>query len=87
MALAAPELDAAGAEALIARTKAGKLLAGFRGGPAYDSAAVAGAIQAVGRIARDLGDCLEALDVNPFVVLPDSGGGFALDGLVVVRGG
>lgn len=87
VALAAPELDAAGAEALIARTKAGKLLAGFRGGPAYDSAAVAGAIQAVGRIARDLGDCLEALDVNPFVVLPDSGGGFALDGLVVVRGG
>lgn len=87
VALAAPELDAARAESLIARTKAASLLAGFRGGAAHDQAAVVDAIQAVGRIARDLGDVIEALDVNPFVVLPGSGGGFALDALAVVRGG
>jgi acetyltransferase len=87
VALAAPELDAAAAKALIGRTKAAALLDGFGGGPAHDRAAAAAALCAVGRIARDLGDVIEALDVNPFVVLPGAGGGFALDGLVVVRGG
>ncbi|MEE8284436.1 MAG: acetate--CoA ligase family protein, partial [Alphaproteobacteria bacterium] len=87
VALADPELDQGRAAALIAKTKAAALLDGFRGGPAYDRDAVIEAIIAVGRIARDLGDVIEALDVNPFVALPGFGGGLALDGLVVVRGG
>ena len=87
LALADPELDEARAAALIAKTKAAALLDGFRGGPAYDRDAVIEAIVAVGRIARDLGDVIEAVDVNPFVALPGKGGGLALDGLVVVRGG
>ncbi len=86
VALADPDLDEFRAAALIAKTKAATLLDGFRGGPAYDQNAVLAAIVAMGRIARDLGDVIEAVDVNPFVALPGSGGGFALDGLVVVRG-
>lgn len=85
VALADPELDAARAGALIGKTKAAALLDGFRGGPVYDRTAVVEAIVAMGRIARDLGDVLEAIDVNPFVVLRGEGGGLALDGLVVVR--
>ena len=85
--MADPELDQAWAAALVARTKAAKLLIGYRGGPAYDRDAVIEAIIAVGRIAQDLGDVIEALDVNPFVALPGFGGGLALDGLVVLRGG
>lgn len=87
VALADPNLDLARAAALVAKTKAATLLDGFRGGPAYDRDAVLAAIVAMGRIARDLGDVIEALDVNPFVALPGNGGGLALDGLVVVRGG
>lgn len=86
VALADPDLDEARAAALISRTKAANLLEGFRGGPAFDRDAVIKAVMAMGRIARDLGDVIEALDVNPFVALPGDGGGFALDGLVVVRG-
>jgi acetate---CoA ligase (ADP-forming) len=39
---------------------------------------------ALGRLAADLGDVIEAVDINPFVVLPR--GGMALDALVVLRG-
>ncbi len=85
--MADPDLDQARAAALVARTKAATLLMGYRGGPAYDRDAVLNAIVAMGRIARDLGDVIEAFDVNPFVALPGFGGGLALDSLVVLRGG
>ena len=39
----------------------------------------------LGRLAVDLGDIIEAVDINPFVVLPR--GGMALDALVILRGG
>ena len=39
------------------------------------------ALVALGRIAVDLGDIVQSIDINPFVVLPR--GGFALDALVV----
>ncbi len=86
VALADPDLDRTRAAALVAKTKAATLLDGFRGGPAHDLDAVLAAIVAMGRIARDLGDVIEALDVNPFVALPGGDSGFALDALVVVRG-
>lgn len=85
VAFADPALDADGAARLVERTKAARLLAGWRGQPAADRAAVEHAIVALGRIARDLGDVIEAVDVNPFVARPD--GAVALDALVVVRGG
>lgn len=85
VAFADPALDRAGAARLVDRTKAARLLAGWRGQPAADREAVEAAIVAIGRIARDLGDVIEAVDVNPFVARPE--GAVALDALVVVRGG
>ena len=86
VAFADPHLDQAGAAALIAKTKAVRLLDGFRGAALFDRAAVEQAIVALGRLALDLSDVIEAVDVNPFIALPGSGGGYALDGLVVLRG-
>ena len=87
VSFAAPGLDRAGARRMIAATRAGTLIAGYRGGPVRDHEAVVDALLAAGRIARDLGDALDSLDINPFTVLADGEGGIALDALVVLRGG
>ncbi|MBX9759591.1 MAG: acetate--CoA ligase family protein [Beijerinckiaceae bacterium] len=84
VAFAPPGLSEADALAAIHETKAASLLAGYRGAPAGDIAALAKAMVAVGRIGIDMGDSLEALDVNPITVTAD--GAFALDALLVLRG-
>lgn len=84
VAFAAPTLDEADAEALIARTRAARLIDGYRGAPALDRKAVVKALVAVSRLACDLGRELESIDVNPFVLRPR--GGVALDALVVLAG-
>lgn len=81
-----PGLDAQAANELIDRTRAGTLLAGYRGAKAYDREAVVDALVALGRAARDLGDSIAAVDINPFVALEKGHGGYALDGLVVLKG-
>lgn len=86
VAFAAPTLDAPRAAALVNRTRAAKLLDGWRRQPAQDRAAVEAALVALGRMARDLGDGVEAVDINPFVARAAGEGGVALDALVVVRG-
>ena len=83
VAFAAPPLNLAKAHDLIARTKAGALMKGYRGSGALDAQAYAQALVALGRMAHDLGDVLESIDVNPFLLLPQ--GGVALDALVVLR--
>ena len=83
VAFAAPPLTLAKAHDLIARTKASALMKGYRGSGALDAQAYAQALVALGRLARDLGDVLESIDVNPFLLLPQ--GGVALDALVVLR--
>jgi acetyltransferase len=70
---------------LIGRTRVARLLAGYRGSPALDVDAVADAMVGLGRLAADLDDTLESVDVNPFVALPQGQGGFALDALVVLK--
>ncbi len=84
VAFAAPVLDEASAEALIARTKAAKLIDGYRGSKPLDRAALVGALISVSRLALDLGDALDSIDVNPFLLRRR--GGVALDGLVVLSG-
>ena len=84
VAFAAPTLHEADAEALIARTRAARLMDGYRGAPALDRKAAARALVAVSRLACDLGRRLESIDVNPFVLRPR--GGVALDALVVLAG-
>jgi acyl-CoA synthetase (NDP forming) len=74
------------AKAMIDRTTAGKLLKGYRGMPAGDEGSVLAALIALGRLANDLGDQVESIDINPVVALPDGQGAVALDALVVLRG-
>jgi acetyltransferase len=83
VAFAAPPINLAKAHDLIARTKAGQLMKGYRGSGALDADAYAKALVALGRMAQDLGDVLESVDVNPFLLLEE--GGVALDALVVLR--
>jgi hypothetical protein len=46
---------------------------------------VEAALVALGQLTRDLGDVIEAIDVNPFVARRGEGGAVALDALVIVR--
>ncbi len=84
VAFAAPPVGARKAAALVARTRAGQLLRGYRGGDAHDIAAIEAAVTNIGRLARDLGDVIESIDVNPFVSRP-GGGCVALDALAILR--
>jgi acetyltransferase len=85
VAFAAPGIDHAGAERLIAKTRANTLLNGYRGEGPYDRTAVVDALVAVGRLAAEAGDALETLDINPFVALPVGQGAFALDALAIAK--
>jgi acetyltransferase len=85
VAFCAPPVSREKALDVLERTHAARLMRGYRGGPALDMDAAVDALVALGRLAADLGDVIEAVDVNPFVVLPR--GGMALDALVVLRGG
>ena len=80
-----PGIDEQAANEMIDRTRAGKLLAGYRGAGAHDRQCVVDALVALGRVARDFGDVIEAIDINPFVALEAGRGGVALDGLVILR--
>jgi acetyltransferase len=81
VAFAAPPVTPAKAGAMLARTQAARLLRGYRGAAALDADSVINALVAIGRIAEDLGDIVQSIDINPFVVLPR--GGLALDALLV----
>jgi hypothetical protein len=84
VAFSAPVFDEAGARTLIARTKASKLIDGFRRRDPLDIAALVKALIAVSRLAVDLGDALDSIDINPFLLRRR--GGVALDALVVLSG-
>jgi hypothetical protein len=85
VAFCVPPISREKALDLLERTRAARLMRGYRGGPALDLDAAVDALVALGRLAIDLADVIEAVDINPFVVL--SQGGMALDALVVLRGG
>jgi acyl-CoA synthetase (NDP forming) len=83
--VALPPVDARQATRMLSRLRVARLLAGFRGRPPADVAAVAAAITGVSAIARELGGELAALDVNPLICGPS--GAVAADVLVVPRPG
>lgn len=85
VAFAPPGLGEERARQTIAATRAATVLAGFRGAPARDVPALSRAMVAIGRLACELGDVIEAVDVNPLLVLSGEEGAVALDGLVVLR--
>jgi len=83
VAFAAPPITREKARAMIERTHAARLMRGYRSSPVLDADAMVDALIALGRIAEDLANVVQSIDINPFVVLPR--GGFALDALVVPR--
>lgn len=83
-AVGLPPLDAAAAERLLERLAAGALLAGGRGRAPADAGAVVDAVLAISRLAEELGDVVDELDVNPLACGP--AGACALDVLVVAGG-
>jgi acyl-CoA synthetase (NDP forming) len=82
VALAPAPLDERSAARLIDRTRAGRLIAGFRGRPALDRQALIQALIDLSRLVIDAGARIETIDVNPFLLRER--GGVALDGLVVL---
>jgi acyl-CoA synthetase (NDP forming) len=82
-AVALPPIDQAGSLRLLARVRAARLLDGVRGAPPADRDAVARAIVALSTLALELGDALEALDINPLICAPT--GAVAVDALAIAR--
>jgi len=79
--MALPPIDEPRARSLIDRLAVRPLLDGVRGAPAADLDAVGRALVRLSVLATDLGDLIEALDVNPLVAGPD--GCLAVDALVI----
>ena len=83
-AVALPPVGPEAALRMLGRLRVAGLLAGVRGQPPADTSTIAEAVVAVSAIARELGDHLEALDINPLICGP--GGAVAVDVLAVRRG-
>ena len=69
--------------AAIQRLRIAPVLAGARGQPPADLDAIAAAAESVSRLALDLGDAIEALDINPLICGPH--GPVAVDALLIPR--
>src|ERR1700761_7040293 len=83
VALAGAPLDAAEAKALIARTKAGVKIRGYRGKPALHEASAVKALVGLSNLIADAGNRIASIDVNPFLI--NSKTGVAVDGLIVLN--
>ena len=82
-AVALPPVSAAQAHQMLGTLRAARLLAGVRGQPAADRDAAAAAITGLSQLAVELGDVLEALDINPLICGPDRA--VAVDALLIPR--
>ena len=71
------------AEAMIAETRGAALLGGIRGRPAADVASLAACLHALADFAWANADCLEEVDLNPIMALPE--GCVVVDALIVAR--
>ena len=83
-AVALPPVDEPTAAQLISELRIASLLHGFRGAAPADLDAIVGAITGLSALACELGDELDALDVNPLICGP--AGAVAVDALVIGRG-
>jgi hypothetical protein len=81
--LALPPLDAVRARRLVDDLRVRPLLDGVRGQPPADIDALVKAVVGLSWLAHDLGDRLDAVDVNPVICGAD--GCVAADALVVPR--
>jgi len=69
--------------AAIQRLRIAPVLTGARGQPLADLDAIAAAVESLSRLALDLGDALDALDLNPLICGP--AGALAVDALLIPR--
>jgi acetate---CoA ligase (ADP-forming) len=83
VAFAPPGVDRARALEAIGQTRMSRLLGGYRGRTPGDVNALADGMVALGRLALDLGEVIESVDVNPLLV--QERGVCALDGLVILK--
>jgi acetyltransferase len=83
-AVALPPLDAGLAADLVAGTRVGRLLGGFRGRPPADAPAIHAALIALAHLVEDF-PCLRAVDVNP--LLAGAAGAVALDARIEIDPG
>jgi acetate---CoA ligase (ADP-forming) len=82
-AVALPPVSAAQARDLLAGLRVARLLTGIRGARPADLGAVTRAITGLSDLALELGDHLDALDINPLVCGPE--GAVAVDALAIAR--
>ena len=82
-AVALPQLAPPAAAAMISRLRFAEVLAGVRGSPPCDLGAIASALVRFCALVTELGDLLEAFDVNPLICGPS--GVMAVDALAVTR--
>jgi acyl-CoA synthetase (NDP forming) len=78
-----PPLTRSSARVVLARLRLAAVLAGARGQRSADLDTIAGAIAGLSELAADLGDLLDALDINPLICGPT--GAVAADVLAVIR--
>jgi acetate---CoA ligase (ADP-forming) len=78
-----PPVDHCGALRMLRRLRVSALLDGARGQPPADLDGVAAAITGLSALACELGDALDALDINPLIC--GAAGAVAVDALVVTR--
>lgn len=84
-ALALAPIAAARAEELIASTRVGALLGGYRGSPAGDIPALGRVVASLSAIAAAYGDVIDAIDLNPISVAQAGKGVRIVDALLVPR--
>jgi acyl-CoA synthetase (NDP forming) len=85
VAFAPAPLDEADAHALLDTLKGAALLAGVRGQPPADRAALARLMAALARFAADHAERIEEIDLNPVIVHPEGQGLTIVDALIVPR--
>ena len=83
VAFAGAPLDEAEAKQLIAKTKAGVKMKGYRGKPALHEASAVKALVGLSNLMADAGNRIASIDVNPFLI--NSKLGVAVDGLIVLN--
>ncbi len=86
-ALMIPPISREEALEAINSTKGSKLLYGFRGKAKADVEALVDVIVKTGEMTADLADRIDALDINPLLVLPEGKGVVAVDALVALKDG
>jgi acetyltransferase len=79
-----PPVSRAEARAMVRELKGAAVLAGARGRPVRDVGRLGEILVALGELARDFEEVVEAVDLNPVMVLPEGKGALAVDLLVVL---